>query len=113
MNGDQFDFPGLIRLGQHDGEVDTYVRYWLGPVLDADAEDGSQLVATLRAYLDCWGDYLKAARVLEIHTSTTRYRVHRIRQVLAADLSDRHAQFNLQVATHLLGYVERGRQLQR
>jgi DNA-binding PucR family transcriptional regulator len=113
VNSDRFEFPGLIRLGQHDGEVGAYVRHWLGPVLDSDAEHGTQLVATLRAYLDCWGDYPRTARLLGIHTSTVRYRVHRIRQVLAADLTDSSTRFNRQVATHLLGYSERGRQLQR
>jgi DNA-binding PucR family transcriptional regulator len=113
VNGDRFDFPGLIRLGQHDGEVDAYVRHWLGPALDSDAERGTQLVATLRANLDCWGDYPRTARLLGIHTSTVRYRVHRIRQVLAANFTDSNTRFNLQVATHLLGYIERGRQLKR
>ena len=103
----------MIQLGQHDGAVGDYVRHWLGPVLDADTERGTQLAATLRAYLDCWGDYLQTARLLDIHTSTARYRIHRLRRILAADLTDNRARFNLQVATHLLGYIERARQPQR
>ena len=108
MNADMFEFPGLIRLGQHDGEVGLMLIWRV-----LAAQHGTQLVATLRAYLDCWGDYPRTARLLGIHTSTVRYRVHRIRQVLAADLTDSSTRFNRQVATHLLGYSERGRQIQR
>ena len=79
-------FPDLIALGRYRGEPAAYVRDWLGPVLDFDTERGARLAAILRAYLDSWGNYLQTARTLAIHTSTARYRVHRIRSLLDDDL---------------------------
>jgi DNA-binding PucR family transcriptional regulator len=46
------------------------------------------LVATLRAYLDSFGDVAAAARALQVHPNTVRYRVRRIEKLLATPLSD-------------------------
>ena len=58
------------------------------------------------AYLDCWADYLQTARALDINTSTARYRVYYVRQILAVDLTDSNSRFNLQAAARLLDYVD-------
>lgn len=46
------------------------------------------LAATLRAYLDCFGDIALAARELHVHPNTVRYRVRRLENVLTTSLSD-------------------------
>jgi DNA-binding PucR family transcriptional regulator len=46
------------------------------------------LVETLRAYLDSFGDVGAAARRLQVHPNTVRYRVRRIEQLLRTSLSD-------------------------
>lgn len=97
------DLPGLIALGRSDSEIDAYIRHWLGPLLDFDAEHRSNLVAALRAYrLDNWGDCPRTARTLGIDTTTARNRLHHVRQLLAVDLTDSDTRFHLQVATRLL-----------
>nr|WP_239028593.1 helix-turn-helix domain-containing protein [Pseudonocardia acidicola] len=82
-------------------------------MLDSDNEHGRQLVATLRAYLENWGDYRLTARTLGIHTSTVRYRVQTIREALVVDLAEGDARFNLQAAIRLLGYIDGDRHPQR
>ncbi|WP_189225225.1 PucR family transcriptional regulator [Saccharothrix coeruleofusca] len=63
-------------------------RRVLGPVLDYDAEHGSDLVGTLRVFLDCSGSWTTAAARLHVHVNTLRYRVGRVERLLGADLSD-------------------------
>ncbi|QZA16592.1 helix-turn-helix domain-containing protein [Mycobacterium malmoense] len=46
------------------------------------------LAETLRAYLDSFGDVGAAARSLQVHPNTVRYRVRRIEKLLSTSLSD-------------------------
>ncbi|HTY33635.1 PucR family transcriptional regulator [Mycobacterium sp.] len=56
-------------------------------IRDLRAQD-PVLVETLRAYLDSFGDIGAAARVLQVHPNTVRYRVRRIEKLLSTSLSD-------------------------
>ncbi|TAM70955.1 helix-turn-helix domain-containing protein [Mycobacterium sp.] len=58
--------PRIVRLGDED------------PVL----------AKTLRTYLDAFGDIAAAARALQVHPNTVRYRMRRIEKVLSASLAD-------------------------
>jgi DNA-binding PucR family transcriptional regulator len=49
--------------------------------------DGSRL-ATLRAYLDAHGDAAAAARRLDVHVNTLRYRLRRVVELTGLDLTD-------------------------
>lgn len=53
-----------------------------------DADHDGSLVATLGAYLDCFGDVAAAAAALHVHPNTVRYRVRRIEKVLDTSLTD-------------------------
>jgi DNA-binding PucR family transcriptional regulator len=56
-------------------------------IRDLRAQD-PVLAETLRAYLDGFGDIGAAARALQVHPNTVRYRVRRIEKLLATSLSD-------------------------
>jgi DNA-binding PucR family transcriptional regulator len=56
-------------------------------IRDLRAQD-PVLAETLRAYLDSFGDIGAAARALQVHPNTVRYRVRRIEKLLATSLSD-------------------------
>ncbi|WGD37462.1 helix-turn-helix domain-containing protein [Lysinibacter sp. HNR] len=62
------------------------------PRLDAlreqDERHGSQLVPSIRAYLDALGDVRAAALALGVHPNTLRYRIRRAQLVSALDLGD-------------------------
>ncbi|KAA2256084.1 PucR family transcriptional regulator [Solihabitans fulvus] len=62
-------------------------RRLLGPVLDYDAEHGSDLVGTLRVFLACSGSWTAAAAKLHVHVNTLRYRVRRVEELLEVDLA--------------------------
>ncbi|GLU46871.1 PucR family transcriptional regulator [Nocardiopsis ansamitocini] len=53
-----------------------------------DTAHGSELVASLIAYLDFFGDVRGAASRLHVHPNTLRYRVRRAETVSGVDLSD-------------------------
>ena len=93
---------GIYRIlagGEHNAEVEGFVREWLGPLLDYDAGHGAELVKTLSTYLECGGNYDETADGLAIHRSTLRYRLQRIREVSGLDLTDVDSRFNLHAAT--------------
>ncbi|GLY68842.1 PucR family transcriptional regulator [Amycolatopsis taiwanensis] len=97
-----FEDLGVYRiLGVHDNRagVEDFMREWLGPLLDYDDRRHAQLVRTLFEYLECGGNYDRAADSLVIHRSTLRYRLARIREIGGFDLSDVDTRLNLQIAT--------------
>ena len=67
-------------VGGDERLVDPRIR-------DLRAQD-PVLAETLRAYLDSFGDVGAAARALQVHPNTVRYRVRRIEQLVSASLSD-------------------------
>ena len=69
-------------------------------------EQGADFFRTLEAYLDAGGNGVQTAELLHIHRSTLNYRLQRIAEICAADLSDPAARINLQVALKLLRLFE-------
>jgi GAF domain-containing protein len=60
--------------------VDTIARH--------DAEKGSQYIATLRAYLDAFGDVPTASAQLFLHQNTFRHRMRRVSEIFGLNLDD-------------------------
>lgn len=75
----------LARGDQPTGAVARLLAY--------DAENNGHLVATLRAYLDEFGDVNAAAARVYVHPNTFRYRMRRLVEVGQADLKDPEARF--------------------
>ncbi|MFE7245572.1 PucR family transcriptional regulator [Streptomyces sp. NPDC057580] len=60
-----------------------------------DAAHGSAMVATLRAWLDAFGDVGEAARAVRVHKNTFRYRLARLTEIAGVDLADPESRFSL------------------
>ena len=60
---------------------------------DYDARNDSQLVATLAAWLDSFGDVKSAAAACFVHPNTFRYRLRRVAEIGGIDLNDPDARF--------------------
>ncbi len=58
-----------------------------------DAEHGTNLVDTLRAWLDAFGDVAAASATMFVHTNTFRYRLRRLAEVSGIDLADPEQRF--------------------
>jgi hypothetical protein len=87
-------------------------RFATGPVLDLIAHDRAHrtsYAASLRAYLDAFGDMIAAARTLNVHPNTLRYRIRRIPELCGLDVSDPDARL---LAALQLRMAEAGRGLE-
>ena len=76
-----------------------------GPVARLEAYDAahrSELVDTLRSWLDAFGDVIVAAERLHIHPNTMRYRLRRISEVGQVDLGDPDARFAAMLGLRLM-----------
>ncbi|MGV9295345.1 MULTISPECIES: PucR family transcriptional regulator [Amycolatopsis] len=94
----------LADLSAARGDVAT------GPIarlLEYDTKHQSQLVHTLRCWLDSFGDISAASAAAYVHPSTFRYRLRRLAEVGGIDLDDPGDRFAAMVQLHLLPRVER------
>ncbi|SDY09192.1 PucR C-terminal helix-turn-helix domain-containing protein [Amycolatopsis xylanica] len=76
-----------------------------GPVarlLDYDARHQSQLVHTLRCWLDAFGDVVTASAMAFVHPNTFRYRLRRLAEVGEIDLDDPGQRFAAMLQLRLL-----------
>ncbi|MCV7173672.1 helix-turn-helix domain-containing protein [Mycobacterium manitobense] len=96
---DELGFYRLVDAADGGGEVEGFVREWLGVLLDYDVGKNSELVMTLSDYLECGGNYDESAAALHIHRSTLRYRLARIAELTGHDLRNVDTRFNLHAAT--------------
>ena len=87
-------------------DVDSFVREWLGSLLDYDARRKAELVHTLTQYLEHGGNYDATAAELSVHKSTLKYRLQRIRELTGLELNAPDVHFNLQLATRAWGTLQ-------
>ncbi|GAA4917927.1 helix-turn-helix domain-containing protein [Nonomuraea thailandensis] len=72
-------------------------------LLDHDAEHGTELAATLEAYLDAFGDVSVAAARVHVHPNTFRYRLRRLAEIGGLDLGDPDARLTVQLQLRIFG----------
>ena len=60
----------------------------LQALLDHDRERNTTYGESLLAYLDGFGDTSSAAKLLNVHENTLRYRIRRLQELFSIDLSD-------------------------
>ncbi len=92
----ELGLTGLL-AGVSDDRLVEFVNRHLGPLVEHDRARGGTLIATLKAYLEA-GEQQAAARRLQVHPNTLRYRLDRIREISGAELDDAETRLNLSVA---------------
>jgi DNA-binding PucR family transcriptional regulator len=104
----RFDDLGVCRIldpSDNGPAVRGFLSEWLGALMTYDKEKGTELIKTLGRYLDFGGSYDQAANALNIHRSTLRYRLGRIRDITGLDLQDVNSRLNLHLATRVFDMV--------
>ena len=104
-----FDDLGVYRIldaGDGRPEVREFVQEWLGKLLTYDRDHNAELVKTLARYFDEGGNYDQTAKLLNIHRSTLRYRLNRIRAISERDLQDVDTRLNLHLATKIVSVID-------
>lgn len=99
----ELGLTGLLASVNHERLIEFAQRH-LGPLIEHDRSRGTGLVDTLRAYLET-GEQQAAARRLEIHPNTLRYRLDRIREISGVELDEPEIRLNLAVALRIQGLL--------
>ncbi|MGW1768411.1 helix-turn-helix domain-containing protein [Streptomyces sp. NPDC002073] len=92
-------FVGLL-IGERS-DLSAYVRGELGPVLDYDAERGTDLVHTLGTYFAEGSSLTRTKAVLHVHVNTVVQRLERVRSLLGPDWNTPARTLELQLALRL------------
>jgi hypothetical protein len=74
----------------------------LGPLIDYDARHKVNLVVTLSTYLNQHESLKQTARVLRVHVNTVTYRIQRIEQLTALDLTNPDDRLSAHVAAKII-----------
>lgn len=74
------------------------VRRVLEPISAYDIEHGSELISTLKVYLEHNGNTTTAARAMHMHRNSLTYRLHRIEDITGLYLSDSETRLLLSLA---------------
>jgi DNA-binding PucR family transcriptional regulator len=72
----------IVRSSRH---ADRILEDTIGPLLRYDGEKHSELVPTLRAYVDAGFNLTRSAELLRVHPNTVVYRLRRIRELSGRD----------------------------
>ncbi|WCT56543.1 PucR family transcriptional regulator ligand-binding domain-containing protein [Paenibacillus kyungheensis] len=88
-----------LLLSLNDGKtLQTFIRNYLGPLIDHDQTKGSELLLTLRVYLDHDGSKQIAAQKLFIVRQSLYYRLDKITELLGEDYMSPENRISIQVA---------------
>ena len=98
VSGEEIALHQLLLAGVPEVLRRSLRRRLLGPLVDYDAEHHTDLLGTLRVFLDCSGSWTTAAAQLHVHVNTLRYRVHRVEELLAVDLTEFATRVDLYLA---------------
>ena len=79
---------GFLLGAQPPGVLEGFVRSVLGLLIDRDRERSSELVESVRAFIEAGGRWEQGAESLGVHRHTLRYRVRQSEELLSRDLSE-------------------------
>jgi purine catabolism regulator len=68
--------------------IEGYVASVIGPLIERDRERGSELVASVRAFVEAGAHWEDGAAVLGVHRHTLRYRINQAQELIDRDLGD-------------------------
>jgi len=88
----------LLYLMIDHPELERFYEENLDPLESYDAEWESELLPSLRVYLEQGANLNSAARALFIHRHTLRYRLEQIEDILKVDITSQEVLLNLQIA---------------
>jgi DNA-binding PucR family transcriptional regulator len=87
-----------LAASRGEGPIEPIAR-----LIAYDEGHDAQLVATLRAWLETFGDVAAASAAQFVHANTFRYRLRRVHEVSGLDLDDADARFAAMLQLRMLG----------
>jgi purine catabolism regulator len=105
-----YDEIGIYRLFlplKHSGELEAFIQDHIGPVLEYDQANESDLFQTLKVYLECGGAKKEAAEKLFIVRQTLYHRLDKIEQLLGADFMNPDKRHAVETAIKAYAFIKR------
>lgn len=99
-------FQLLLSLQDHDA-LGLYCDALLGPIEAGEGQYGGELMRSLEAFIECNGQWERAAQQLYCHRHTLRYRIRRIEELTGRDLSSARDRIEFWLALRGRGLVTR------
>lgn len=95
---------GILRIisPTESSSIERFCEDTIGAVLAYDKQNGTALIETLRVFLEQNQNLAQAAKALNIHYNTLRYRLDRIRELLGDALDHPQRRLAVEVALHLI-----------
>jgi purine catabolism regulator len=88
----------VVSLAESPASLQRFCQDAIGPLLAYDREHGTELVTTLRIYLEHSQNLAQTAKALHVHYNTLRYRLDRIREVLGDILENQQQRLSIEIA---------------
>ncbi|MER6997627.1 helix-turn-helix domain-containing protein [Streptomyces sp. NPDC000410] len=95
----ELGFLGLLLSDKHD--IDGFICSAIGPVLDYDSQQSTELLRTLESYFTSGSSPTRAAEALHVHPNTVSRRLERIAELLGADWQEPAQALEVQLALRL------------
>lgn len=99
-----YDDLGIFRIispNESPASIERFCQDTIGAVIAYDQQNNTDLVETLRVFLEQNQNLAQAAKVLNIHYNTLRYRLDRIKELLGDALDHPQQRLAIEVALHL------------
>ncbi|WP_227937129.1 helix-turn-helix domain-containing protein [Alkalihalobacillus deserti] len=87
-------------------ELKDFVADTLGEIFSYDEKHETELLPTLKVYLECNQNMVQSAKKLYVHTNTIKYRLRTIKQILDLDSLDGRKAFDLQLGLYIYEYLK-------
>jgi len=95
--GDLGVYQLLLSLSERD-KLKEFCDETLRPLTQYDKRQSADLLKTLEAYFNCHGNLSQTAESLIVHRNTLLYRMNRIREIAAVDLTRPETRLALHLA---------------
>ncbi|MDQ0252995.1 sugar diacid utilization regulator [Evansella vedderi] len=92
-------------LKTEKSELNDFVKDTLGPIIAYDERNETDLLETLKVYLESNQNMAQTAKKMYVHTNTIKYRLKTINQILQIESLSGRIAFDLQLALYIQEYV--------
>lgn len=103
---DELGVYGLLLSEAGRGDLATFVRHRLGPIIDYDRQRRTDLVGTLEAYFATGRNHAQTAAELHVHVNTLYQRLDRVTQLIGAQWQEAENALQLHLALRILRLQE-------
>ncbi|MBM7570352.1 helix-turn-helix domain-containing protein [Aquibacillus albus] len=86
-------------------ELKEYVDSVIGTIIAHDQTHDTELLKTLKVYLESNQNMTESAKALFVHTNTIKYRLKSIKEILKVDKVNGRKAFELQLGLYILEYL--------